>query len=89
MKKVGLIEEAPGVKSSNRLIFLVGMFYSMVIPVLLTIVFKWSAGEFIAVFASLSGVFVGLKLGQKPMEQNMVNKTMREEKTDENQPGGN
>jgi hypothetical protein len=29
---------------------------------------KWSPGEAIAFFSAVSGVFVALKLGQKPME---------------------
>lgn len=55
--------------SSTRLMFIIGLFWSMTITTVLTIVMKWSAGEFIAVFTATSGVFVGLKLGQKPMEK--------------------
>lgn len=55
--------------SSARLIFVIGMIWAMTISTLLTIFMQWSAGEFIAVFTAQSGVFIGLKLGQKPMEK--------------------
>lgn len=56
--------------SSNRLIFVLGMIWAMCISSLFAYIFEWNAGEFIAVFTSNSAVFVGLKLGQKPMEKN-------------------
>ena len=55
--------------SSARLIFVLGMLWAMIVSTLLTIFMGWSAGEFIAVFTAQSGVFIGLKLGQKPMEK--------------------
>jgi hypothetical protein len=67
--RVGFLEEKPGVKSSNRLIFIVGVIWSMVVSTVMLLVFKWTAGEFIAVFTSTSAVFFGGKLIQKPMEK--------------------
>ena len=74
--KTGFLEEAPGVKSSNRLIFVAGVLWSMAVSTAMLLIFKWTAGEFIAVFTSTSAVFFGAKLIQKPMEN-------------ENKPDGN
>ena len=64
----GFFQEITGAKSSARLVFVIGMAWAMTVTTLMTIIMGWSAGEFIAVFTSRSAVFVGLKLGQKPME---------------------
>jgi uncharacterized membrane protein len=77
MKMREILQEENGGFSSNRLIFVIGMIWAMSVSTIMTIIFKWSPGEFIAVFTSNSAVFVGLKLGQKPMESklNKVEKT--------------
>ena len=64
----GFFQEDTGAKSSARLIFAIGMVWAMAITTVMSIVMEWSPGELIAVFTSTSAVFVGLKLGQKPME---------------------
>lgn len=61
--------EEPRGKSITRLMFAIGVSWSMVVTTMLTLVMDWSAGEFIAVFTATSGIFIGLKLGQKPMEK--------------------
>jgi hypothetical protein len=55
--------------SSARLVFVVGILWSMIVSTLMVFLMKWTAGEFIAVFTATSGVFIALKLGQKPMER--------------------
>lgn len=65
---IDFFKERNGQSSSTRLIFFIGMLYSMLVSALFTYLFNWGAGEYIAVFSAVSGVFVGLKLGQKPME---------------------
>jgi len=62
-------KENNGQSSSTRLIFFIGMIWAMVTSCVFTFMFKWSAAEFILVFTTISGTFIGLKLGQKPMEK--------------------
>jgi hypothetical protein len=56
--------------SSARLMFMIGILWSMTISTIGAFSMGWSSGELIAVFSATSGVFVALKLGQKPMEKN-------------------
>ncbi|GAI81609.1 unnamed protein product, partial [marine sediment metagenome] len=72
--------EEPTGKSITRVMFVVGVSWSMAITTLLTISMGWSAGEFIAVFTATSGIFIGLKLGQKPMEKSDEHKIEVDEK---------
>lgn len=65
---MSLLRENNGKISSNRAVFVGGMLWAMATSTLFVFIMGWSAGEFIAVFSAQSGVFVGLKLGQKPME---------------------
>ena len=61
------LKEKNGQSSSTRLIFFIGAFWTMSLTTYLT--FKGNQiGELIAFFSALMGVFVALKLGQKPME---------------------
>lgn len=62
------LKENNGQHSSTRLMFVIGMIWAMATSSLFTYLFKWSAAEFILVFTTISGTFIGLKLGQKPME---------------------
>lgn len=63
-----LFKERNGQSSSTRLVFFVGALWTMSITTYLT--FKGNEiGELIAFFSALMGVFIGLKLGQKPMEK--------------------
>lgn len=61
--------EEPTGKSITRVMFVIGVVWSMLVTTILTISMDWSAGEFIAVFTATSGIFIGLKLAQKPMEK--------------------
>jgi len=63
------LEESSGHKSSTRVMFVIGLSWAMLVTTILTVIMGWSAGEFIAVFTATSGIFIGLKLGQKPMEK--------------------
>lgn len=64
-------KETNGQSSMTRLIFFVGMLYAMGFLSFWT--FKQQptpgAGEIVALWAGLTGTLIGLKLGQKPMEQ--------------------
>jgi len=63
--------EANGQSSSTRLIFFIGIIYAMVFTAFWTFGVnpRPGAGEIIALFTAMTGVFIGLKLGQKPMEK--------------------
>ena len=61
--------EEPTGKSITRVMFVIGILWAMLVTTVLTFSMDWSAGEFIAVFTATSGIFIGLKLGQKPMEK--------------------
>ncbi len=73
-EKVGYTEFAPGEKSSQRLIYIVGMFWVMVSTTLI-IIFKalgklditW--GEISMYFSVISGVLSGTKLYQNYQEK--------------------
>jgi hypothetical protein len=54
--------------SSARLMFVIGLAWTIVFTTYGAIGLKWTPGEIIAVFTALSAVWVALKLGQKPME---------------------
>lgn len=66
--KTAYLKEPNGQHSSTRLIFFIGSIWVMGICTYLVITHSIEAGGLVAVFGSLEGVFVGLKLGQKPME---------------------
>lgn len=61
-------KESNGQNSSVRLIFVIGMIWSMLISTVVLFATKCTALEFVTVFTATSGVFIALKLGQKPME---------------------
>lgn len=65
-----LLKETGGGSSSTRLMFIIGLAWAMISSSLFTYIMEWSSTEFISTFIGTSGVFVGLKLGQKPMEKN-------------------
>jgi len=65
---MGLITEDNGQKSITRIIFLIGSLWAMALTTYLALS-GTEPGILIAVFGSLQGTYVGLKLGQKPMEQ--------------------
>ncbi len=69
------LQSDSGNYSSARLMFVIGLVWTMTISTIGMIALKWTAGELIAVFTATSGVFVALKLGQKPMEKTEELKT--------------
>ena len=70
--KTNFWDEAPGIRSANRLIFIIGSIWNFAIITFLAIKLlpeaKISVGDLIALFSAIQGILVGLKLGQKAME---------------------
>lgn len=67
-KGIGFLKGSDGGNSSTRLIFVIGSIWNMALCTYL--VFDGiQAGALVATFSAIEGVFVGLKLGQKPMEK--------------------
>jgi hypothetical protein len=63
-------KEKNGQSSSTRMIFFIGIIYVMFFTAFYTFSgIKPATGEVIALFTAMTGVFIGLKLGQKPMEK--------------------
>jgi hypothetical protein len=68
MEKVGFLQEKPGVSSINRMIFMAGSFWNMLLC-------SWFAIKnvdpalVLAVYSGVQGTLIGLKLGQKSMEK--------------------
>jgi hypothetical protein len=65
---MGYLQEPNGSNSAARLIFVIGSIWTMLVCSFLV----WKEIEpltLIAVFSAMEGVWIGLKLGQKPMEQ--------------------
>lgn len=56
--------------SSARVIFVVGIVYAMIFTALYTFLSQPfpEVSSIIALFTAMTGIFIGLKLGQKPME---------------------
>jgi hypothetical protein len=67
--KLGFLREVGGGYSSTRLIFVIGSIWAMGLTTYMAIK-EASVPSLIALFSALEGVWVGLKLGQKPMENN-------------------
>ena len=66
--EVGFLKSADGEYSSTRLIFVIGSVWNMGLCTYLVIFGEIGAGALVATFSAIEGVWVGLKLGQKPME---------------------
>jgi hypothetical protein len=64
----GFLQSSPGRFSSARLMFVIGMGWSMLMTTMGLVSLGWKVGEACAFFGATTGVFVALKLGQKPME---------------------
>lgn len=76
--KASFLQSDAGNYSSARLMFVIGLFWSIAFTTVGAFMLKWTPGECIAVFTSTSAVFVALKLGQKPME-NKTNGVLKTE----------
>jgi hypothetical protein len=68
MKSNSFLQAPNGDFSSARLMFVIGLAWSMSFTTYGALALGWTPGEIIAVFSAISAVFVALKLGQKPME---------------------
>lgn len=68
MKKTNFLQSASGAYSSARLMFTIGLAWDILMTSIGLMSLKWPTGEAIAFFTAIAAVFVGLKLGQKPME---------------------
>ena len=66
--KIGFMSENSGQKSMTRIIFMVGSVWSMGLTTYLAMT-GTEPGVLLAVFGTLQGSYIGLKLGQKPMEK--------------------
>jgi hypothetical protein len=63
-------QENNGQSSMTRLLVFIGIIYAMTFTAFYTFSgVKPGTGEVIALFTAMTGVFIGLKLGQKPMEK--------------------
>lgn len=71
MNKELFNEAGTGRPSSTRWMFIVGILYAMGFTAAYTFISRPfpDVGSIIALFTGMSGIFVGLKLGQKPMEE--------------------
>ena len=67
-KDLGFLNEDNGQRSMTRIIFFIGSIWAMALTTFLAVT-GTEPGILIAVFGSLQGTYVGLKLGQKPMEE--------------------
>lgn len=65
---IGFFEEKPGQKSSQRLVFIVGAFYAMIMGAWVFYATNDYTG-LIATVTSLAAVFIGGKLIQKAQEK--------------------
>jgi hypothetical protein len=63
-------ESGTGQPSSTRVIFVIGIAYAMIFTALYTFLSDPfpEVASIIALFTAMTGIFIGLKLGQKPME---------------------
>jgi len=66
--KIGFLQDPTGDYSVMRLIFAIGMFWAMGLTTGMAVT-GTTVPLLIALFSALSGVFVGLKLGQTQMEK--------------------
>jgi hypothetical protein len=64
---VGFLSTSDGGRSSTRLIFVIGSVWAMGLTTFLAVQ-GIEVPVLIAFFSAVEGVWIGLKLGQKPME---------------------
>jgi len=66
---MAFFKEENGVNSSTRMVFVIGSFWVMALCTYLVMATEITPGALVATYGSPEGVLIGLKLGQKPMEQ--------------------
>jgi len=69
----GYTEVTPGNRSANRLIFLIGSFWNMLLTTFVIIHNHADLVIALAFWSGIQGVLVGQKLGQKAMEGEIEN----------------
>jgi len=72
-EKIGYTETSQGNKSATRLIFLIGSLWNMLLTTYLVYI-KIDPAMCLAFFSGIEAVLIGLKLGQKPMENKINSK---------------
>ena len=66
--KIGFFEESEGVRSSTRLVFVIGSFWAMILCSYLAIFCGLAWTGILALFSGLVGTLGGIKLGQSGIE---------------------
>lgn len=67
--KIGFFQDAPDSNSIMRLMFAIGLIWSMIMTTGLAIFTKATTFELIGYFTATSGVFIGLKIAQNYQEK--------------------
>jgi hypothetical protein len=75
--KIGYTETSHGNKSATRLIFLIGSLWNMLMTTYLVYI-RIEPAMCLAFFSGIEAVLIGLKLGQKPMENKINNKDKKQ-----------
>lgn len=70
MGTIGFFQEDNGSKSITRLMFTIGIIWSIVFTSVFSILTKLGVGEIVALFGGTSGPFFALKIIQKTIEKN-------------------
>ena len=66
---MGFLKEDNGVSSTTRLIFAIGSIWTMLLCTYFAVFADITPTALVIMFSAMETVWVGLKLGQKPMEQ--------------------
>ena len=65
---MGFLTEPSGNNSAARLIFVIGSIWTMLLCTYFAIFSEITATALVIMFSAMETVWIGLKLGQKPME---------------------
>jgi len=68
---MGFLTEPTGSDSAARLIFVIGSIWTMMLCTYFAIFTDITPTALVIMFSAMETVWVGLKLGQKPMEQKL------------------
>jgi hypothetical protein len=66
---MGFLKESNGTDSAARLIFVIGSIWTMLLCTYFAVFSEIQPTTLVIMFSSMEAVWIGLKLGQKPMEQ--------------------
>jgi hypothetical protein len=70
MEQIGFFQEDNGSKSITRLMFSIGIIWSILFTSVFSLLTKLGVGEIVALFGGTSGPFFALKIIQKTIEKN-------------------